>query len=349
MEAIALRKLLRRDLITAVLADFARLLPSSGSLCLYDRDGRVLAAYPAPPSPEPVEAIRAVLDGSGVVPFPGGVAEPLLVQGRPIGVLVGTVVDVPPLPARKAADPPALHPLLRALAGALGQMATLALENRALALEALDRYRELNLIYRMQTELGAELDPDQIATRVLAESMRVIKATRGAILLLSQDGQSLVVQTCEGLSLERDRYPATEGLAGQALSQRRSFLINDLKRDRQQGTLEAHARSLLFVPLLVGERALGVICLFDKKGGKIFTAGDEKLLNALASQAAVAFQTARQVEERERLLRQQIQALRVEIDEIKKQRQVAAITSTDYFAHLQATAQRMRQEFEEET
>jgi len=227
-------------------------------------------------------------------------------------------------------------------------MATLALENRALALEALDRYRELNLLYRMQTELGAELDPDQIAARVLAESMRVIKAARGAILLLSRDGQSLVVQAREGLTAQRERYPATEGLIGQALFQRRSFILNELTQDRQEGVLEAHARSLLCAPLLVGEKALGVICLFDKKGGKFFTAGDEKLLNALASQAAVAFQTARQVEERERLLRQQIQALRVEIDEIKKQRQVAAITSTDYFAHLQATAQRMRQEFEEE-
>ncbi len=50
-----------------------------------------------------------------------------------------------------------------------------------------------------------------------------------------------------------------------------------------------------------------------------------------------------QVYAREQSLRQQVQDLRVEIDEVKKARQVAEITETEYFRDLCAKAQRLRQ------
>ncbi len=45
---------------------------------------------------------------------------------------------------------------------------------------------------------------------------------------------------------------------------------------------------------------------------------------------------------RERALRQEVQALKIEIDEAKRARQVAEITETDYFQHLREQAQRLR-------
>lgn len=61
-------------------------------------------------------------------------------------------------------------------------------------------------------------------------------------------------------------------------------------------------------------------------------------------QLARVFQNmAREVYAREQRLKQQVQALRIQIDENKKERQVAEITETDYFQELQAKAQRMRQ------
>lgn len=45
---------------------------------------------------------------------------------------------------------------------------------------------------------------------------------------------------------------------------------------------------------------------------------------------------------RERALRQEVQALKIEIDEAKRQRQVAEITETDYFQQLRDRARRLR-------
>ena len=66
--------------------------------------------------------------------------------------------------------------------------------------------------------------------------------------------------------------------------------------------------------------------------------------DALGQLARVFQNMARQVYAREQSLRQQVQQLRVEIDEVKKAHQVAEITETDYFRELRDRAERMRQQ-----
>jgi len=76
-------------------------------------------------------------------------------------------------------------------------------------------------------------------------------------------------------------------------------------------------------------------------------------LNALASVAArtdalgqlarVFARMAREVYSREQRLKQQVQQLRIELDEARQARQVAEITETDYFQQLQARAHDLRQ------
>ena len=51
---------------------------------------------------------------------------------------------------------------------------------------------------------------------------------------------------------------------------------------------------------------------------------------------------AREVFERERRLKEQVQRLRIEIDEARAARQVAEITDTDFFRDLQAEGEQPR-------
>jgi HAMP domain-containing protein len=62
----------------------------------------------------------------------------------------------------------------------------------------------------------------------------------------------------------------------------------------------------------------------------------------LGQLARVFVRMAREVQAREEQLKQQLQALRIEIDEVKKARQVAEITETEYFQHLREHAAQMR-------
>jgi HAMP domain-containing protein len=61
-------------------------------------------------------------------------------------------------------------------------------------------------------------------------------------------------------------------------------------------------------------------------------------------QSARLFQKmAREVYEREQRLKEQVQQLRIEIDEVKKKRQVEEIVDTDYFQELQQKAKDLKQ------
>jgi len=70
-------------------------------------------------------------------------------------------------------------------------------------------------------------------------------------------------------------------------------------------------------------------------------AGDE-----LAHLARVFSRMAVEVQAREERLRRQVEELRIEIDEVKKARQVAEITETEYFQYLQEHAAKMRERAE---
>ncbi len=65
--------------------------------------------------------------------------------------------------------------------------------------------------------------------------------------------------------------------------------------------------------------------------------------DALGQLARVFQRMAREVYAREQRLRDEVHELRVEIDQMKKARQVAEITETDYFRTLRERAQQMRE------
>lgn len=73
------------------------------------------------------------------------------------------------------------------------------------------------------------------------------------------------------------------------------------------------------------------------------------IVNAVVFTGAVAItytfveQAAEEVKKRETQLRHQIEEMRIEIDEMKRDRQVAEITGTEYFQDLQAKAEELKE------
>jgi GAF domain-containing protein len=111
--------------------------------------------------------------------------------------------------------------------------------------------------------------------------------------------------------------------------------------DRQTGY---RSTSFLTVPLEHGpKRVIGVIQLInalDRETGEVipFEPALQPVVEALASLAAIALTSLLH----EQSLRKQIKELRVEIDEARKAREVAAITETEHFQRLQERARSLR-------
>ena len=111
--------------------------------------------------------------------------------------------------------------------------------------------------------------------------------------------------------------------------------------DRQTGY---RSTSLLTIPLKNGVgRVIGVIQLLNAQEpgtGRVipFEPGRQRVVEALAALAGVALEAYL----REQGLKEEIEQLRIQIDESRKAREVAEITDTEYFQQLQERARARR-------
>lgn len=196
------------------------------------------------------------------------------------------------------------------LADLLGELAGREVERKALGGEVLSLYREINLIYGFSEKLAALLEVERVAQLTLQEARRLIVATDGVIMLL--DPATGALTTVAGFG---DEMPALSGfhrgrgIVGAIAASGVAEIVNDVDADPRRVTEHTTIKALIGAALRVGDEITGVIAL-GSTVPMAYTAGELKLLNTLALQAATAIENARLFErtvqaaaERERLLK----------------------------------------------
>jgi sigma-B regulation protein RsbU (phosphoserine phosphatase) len=169
-------------------------------------------------------------------------------------------------------------------------------ERRGLATEALDRYREINLLYRISESIGASLDPPVILNMVLQESRQIIDADFGLLLLWDAKDEWNVVATYGEPLTDADLRMLVTTITRERETNNRSEIITDFQ-GLSVSRIGASVRSLLWSPLSTAEELLGGMLLGRSDERPVFVANDQKLLTALTSQAAIALDKAYLFEE----------------------------------------------------
>jgi PAS domain S-box-containing protein len=222
-----------------------------------------------------------------------GLFVPLIVGGRATGVISLQNID------RTHAFGESDQQLLTTLAGSL----SVALENARLVHETRQRNAELALINGVQDAIAGELDQQAIYDAVGDRIREIFDAQIVAIRTL--DPATGLVHAPyiieRGKRMEEEpRSPV--GFSKQVLETRRSVLILDnLEAEaarRGSPVLSGVApKSVLFVPLVTGGAATGVISLQNIDREHAFTDSDKQLLETLAGSLSVALENARLVHE----------------------------------------------------
>jgi PAS domain S-box-containing protein len=189
--------------------------------------------------------------------------------------------------------------LLTTLAGSL----SVALENARLVHETRQRNAELALINGVQEAIAGELD-DQAIYDAVGERIREIFDAQVVSISMLDDATGLlhdkyVIERGERL----DVGPwAPSGFSKHVLETRETVLLTenlDAEAERYGSTVGAGEapKSALFVPLVTGGKATGVISLQNVDREHAFSASDEQLLETLAGSLSVALENARLVHE----------------------------------------------------
>ncbi len=283
-----LSRLLYPEQIETLLQDFGALLGPEVSLAVSDETDQILGNHRAFPT-QVAHALRQVASTKSaannharenVYITPDGAIMPINVQAQQTGFVLAT--GLLPNPARTQV-------IITALGNALESLAKSALEKRSIARETLDRYRELNLLYNLGEALATCLNVKDILKQVLTEASRIIHANRGAILLYDETDTLMIGASAKLTDAWKAAITERQALIEEVIHAGKPQIIEDFDVPTNG---EEH-KPLLAVPLRTSERPLGVILLADKAGGAMFTAGDEKLVSALAWQATISLENAR--------------------------------------------------------
>jgi PAS domain S-box-containing protein len=215
------------------------------------------------------------------------------------GALAIGVIAIENFDREHAFDPSDVR-LLETLAGSL----SVALENARLVHETRQRNAELALINSVQAAIAGELDQQAIYDTV-GDKIRDIFDAQGVAISIIDETAGLVRFPYileRGERLEAEPRPLGGGFTQHVLETCEPLLINeDFSRhvERHGGIRIAgeEAKSALFVPLLTGDRATGVITLENLDREHAFTESDVRLLTTLAGSLTVALENARLVHE----------------------------------------------------
>ncbi len=191
--------------------------------------------------------------------------------------------------------------LVEFLASLVGDLQRTRLEVEHAAYELAERYEEINLLYSTSEIFGRTVTLEEAAARILEEIAETVGAERAALLVHDRITDTLQVVTAIGFD-PKDAAPVSardqRSVSARVFREQRA-LITDSGPETQAGGFY-HQGSLLSVPILwtnPGHQPLplGVVNLSGRRSGVPFSAGDEKLVTAIATQIGTAIQINRLV------------------------------------------------------
>ena len=142
--------------------------------------------------------------------------------------------------------------------------------------------------------LAAEQASTSLLQSIVEVARAIFSARAASIFLLDEDADELVFEAVAGEGqgeLVGRRLPSGTGIAGWVLVTRQPLVLEDVAGDPRfaRDTAESTGyvpRALMAVPLLHGERALGVLQVLDP-GSERFSLDEMDLLGQFAAQAAI--------------------------------------------------------------
>ena len=186
----------------------------------------------------------------------------------------------------------------------LAAQAAVAIENTRLYESSTRWLRHLESLGEIGDALAGEVELDPILALVARRLRDLVTARLVLIALPGGGGDRLQIVAADGEAADADGLVGVEldlggSKTGRVLQRRRSERVDSVLDDPeldQQVARRMGIRSALYVPLVVENRAIGVVVAHDKLGPtSSFTDEDVRLAESLATRAAIAVELSQRV------------------------------------------------------
>jgi GAF domain-containing protein len=181
----------------------------------------------------------------------------------------------------------------RRLLAALADMAAVAIEKERLHQETSDRLAEVSTLYTLSTQITSSLSMELVLQSIVSILRLTLDCRACSIFLVDPTRQYLRLEAASGPSASWKgvaRLEIGEGVSGRVIAERRSIYVPDTQLEPDFIYFDPQIRSLLVVPLIARDQAVGTLSIDDIKPNAFDNEG--RLLTIAAAQAAVAIENA---------------------------------------------------------
>ena len=218
---------------------------------------------------------------------------PLVIDGTPVGVL-----------AVESTEPNAFGQHDFEILTAAAEQASIAIARARLAVSQAKlleterrRADEQQALLDTLADLSAELELSKLFQAVLERAAALLGVAGGELAIFDEPRQELVIIANHntGTVSTGTRLKVGEGAMGYVARTLEPLIIPDYQtwggRSAQYAQVAAHAVAV--VPLLIRGRLVGALSVWHEDAAREFGAGDLRLMNLFAPQAAIAIENAR--------------------------------------------------------
>ncbi|MHB0866470.1 MAG: GAF domain-containing protein [Thermoleophilia bacterium] len=157
--------------------------------------------------------------------------------------------------------------------------------------------RRLEQLAAVSREISSGLDLGQILESVVKSAVRLAGADAGTVAILDERRQMITYPFHYNMppQMAQVEVPTGTGLAWQVMQTGEPLIFNDYPSEplHVPQFSDAGVHTLLAVPLMIGERRLGMLGLFGMSAEHIFTEEKKNMVLAVAHQASLAIDNAR--------------------------------------------------------
>lgn len=162
------------------------------------------------------------------------------------------------------------------------------------------RVNEMEALIKLGRTVNSSLDTDSVLTSVVTAAVELTGAEEGQLLLLDEETSELYMRA--GRNFEENfarafRLPVKDSIAGQVIHTGKPISFCQDSPSKIKTAYLVYA--LIYVPLRIGERVVGVLGVDNRQNKRPFTQQNELIMSVLADYAVIALENARAFESTE--------------------------------------------------
>ncbi|MBW4641599.1 MAG: GAF domain-containing protein [Goleter apudmare HA4340-LM2] len=206
---------------------------------------------------------------------------------------------------------------------------------------------KLKILLEVSKQLCSPDEPDQLLHKIIDLLFQIMRIDHAVILLVDEESQQLELKAAksqEDLVGEQQFY--SRKIVDLAYQSGDAIITQDAKRDQRfqdsVSIFREEIQNCMCVPLKNYTEVIGVLYVDNLSLFVGYSNEDLEFLIALANQAAVAIHMSREFHKREQKLKQQVLELQIQIDQTRKENEIAEIVNNDFFQRLEQRAENFR-------